>query len=36
MQIESMMRSAIPDQEIILKEIVKIAKLRPWANSAAD
>lgn len=29
MQIESMMRSPVPDQEIILKEIVKIARLQP-------
>ena len=29
MQIESMMHSPIPDQEIIVKEIVKIARLQP-------
>lgn len=32
MQIEDMMRSTIPDQEIILKEIVKIAYLKPKAH----
>ena len=32
MRIESMMHSPIPDQEIIVKEVVKIARLHPQAH----
>ncbi|MCP5097503.1 MAG: hypothetical protein GY943_18310 [Chloroflexi bacterium] len=32
MQIESLMHSTIPDQEIIVKEVVKIAQFHPLKN----